>query len=79
MKLAPHPIEARINAIDGVREAVLLSLENARGIGEPHVIIERSDPTLDATVEARITPLLAGHVTSYHVHYVNEPPAHRNR
>jgi acyl-coenzyme A synthetase/AMP-(fatty) acid ligase len=74
LKFAPHPIEEQIRAVDGVIDAVLIGSQNAAGSDELRVFIERSDPALDRTMEARITPLLIGRVTAYHIHYVDQRP-----
>jgi malonyl-CoA/methylmalonyl-CoA synthetase len=74
IKLAPHPIEGQIRAITGVIDTVLVGLENAAGSDKLHVFIERNDPALDRAIEALITPLLIGHVTSYKIHYVAQIP-----
>ena len=74
IKIAPHPIEARIRAIDGVTDAVLLGLDDAFGTSTLHVVIERDDPVLDRQMEARIVPLLIGHVTSFELHCVDRLP-----
>jgi acyl-coenzyme A synthetase/AMP-(fatty) acid ligase len=53
---------------------VLLGLNNALGIGAPHVVIERDDPALDGETEVVIGPLVKRYVTSFEVHYVNSLP-----
>jgi acyl-coenzyme A synthetase/AMP-(fatty) acid ligase len=74
LTFAPDPIEEQIRAIDGVIDAVLIGSQNAAGSGELHVFIEQSDLALDRTMEPRITPLLIGRVTAYHIHYVDQIP-----
>jgi acyl-coenzyme A synthetase/AMP-(fatty) acid ligase len=74
IKIAPHPIEERIRAIDGVTDAVLLDLDDAFGISALHIVIERDDPALDRHMEARLVHLLVGHATSFKLHCVDRLP-----
>jgi acyl-coenzyme A synthetase/AMP-(fatty) acid ligase len=74
IKLAPHPIEDQIRAMDGVIDAVLVGSQNEAGSDKLHVFIERNDLAPDRAIEALITPLLIGHVTSYKIHYVARIP-----
>ncbi len=73
-KIAPHPIEERIKAIDGVTDAVLLGLDDAFGASVLHIVIERNDPALDSRMAQRIVPLLIGHVASFKLHCVDRMP-----
>jgi len=74
VKVPPHPIEERIRAIGGVTDAVLLGLDDALGTSVLHVVVERGEPALDRQVEARIVPLLIGHVASFELHCVDRLP-----
>jgi len=74
LKFAPYPIEEQIRAIDGVIDAVLIGSQNAAGSDELHVFIERSDLALDRTIAPRITSLLIGRVSAYHIHYADQMP-----
>jgi O-succinylbenzoic acid--CoA ligase len=74
IKIAPHPIEERIRAVDGVTDAVLLGLDDALGAGVLHIVIERDDPALDREMAARLIPLLTGHVTLFKLHCVDRLP-----
>jgi acyl-CoA synthetase (AMP-forming)/AMP-acid ligase II len=74
MKLAPEPIEERIRTMEGVTDAVLLSVDNAMGEGELHIFIEQCDPPRDRAVDAVVTPFLIGYVTTFAVHYMDRFP-----
>jgi acyl-coenzyme A synthetase/AMP-(fatty) acid ligase len=74
IKFAPHPIEQRIRAVDGVVDAVLIGVDNAAGTGELHVFVERNDPAIDDGLEAAIAPLLSESAAVFTVHCVNELP-----
>jgi len=74
VKLAPQPIEAAIRDLAGVRDAVLIGLDQPDGAGDLHVFVERSDPAIEGATQAAITPLLASYVTSYSVHFEGDLP-----
>jgi acyl-coenzyme A synthetase/AMP-(fatty) acid ligase len=74
IKFAPHPIEARIRAIDGVTEAVLLVLDNVLGTGSLHVVIERRDRAQEREIEESVVSFLIGYVELFEIHYVDALP-----
>jgi acyl-coenzyme A synthetase/AMP-(fatty) acid ligase len=74
IKLPPQPIEAEIRTFDGVRDAVLLGVENAHGLLELHVVVERSDPGQDADLERLIRPLIHRYSRGFVGHYQDSLP-----
>jgi AMP-binding enzyme len=74
LKIAPHPIEEQMRAIDGVTDAVLLSRDDAQGTTPLQVVIERGDPARDRELEARVVGPLVGHVTRFELHFVDSMP-----
>jgi acyl-coenzyme A synthetase/AMP-(fatty) acid ligase len=59
VKVPPEPLEARIRALDGVRDAVLLASPGALGMNELTVVLEAGPSGLPATVRDGLTRILA--------------------
>ena len=74
IKVAPYPLEEQIKSIDGVSDAVLLSLQDKLGIGELHVFIERGDPTHDERIGQALVASLRRHVSTFTAHYAARFP-----
>ena len=70
IKVPPQPVETAINALQGVRDAVLVSADNRMGIPELHVFVELTSsnpPTeLHASIESIVFKLGCSFVAHYH-------------
>jgi acyl-coenzyme A synthetase/AMP-(fatty) acid ligase len=71
VKVPPHPIEAEISAMPDVGEAVLLGIENTRGVYELHLVVERPDPIEDIDVHRRIRRAIHQSGRDFVTHYVD--------
>ncbi|HEX3576166.1 MAG TPA: class I adenylate-forming enzyme family protein [Rhodopila sp.] len=74
IKVPPQPIEDGIKAIEGVTDAVLLSIEDSLGLSDLHLVVERSDPTRDEELDRLIRPLVHHHGRDFVAHYRDSLP-----
>jgi O-succinylbenzoic acid--CoA ligase len=74
IKLPPQPIEADLRSVDGVRDAVLLGIENDLGLTELHVVIERTGPGLDAGLTDRVRPIVHRYGRDFVAHFRDDLP-----
>jgi acyl-coenzyme A synthetase/AMP-(fatty) acid ligase len=52
-----------------VRDAVLLGIENAQGMTELHLVIERSDPLRDQDLTDRVRPIVHQYGRDFVAHF----------
>jgi acyl-coenzyme A synthetase/AMP-(fatty) acid ligase len=69
IKLPPQPIEAELRTVEGVRDAVLLGIENDLGLTELHVVIERSGRGRDAGLTELIRPVVHRYGRDFVAHF----------
>lgn len=62
IKLAPQGLESRIRDLDGIQDAVLVSLPNPAGQERLVVVVESSDPRIAETAGGPIAAILAQHI-----------------
>ncbi|HEY1411481.1 MAG TPA: class I adenylate-forming enzyme family protein [Rhodopila sp.] len=74
VKVPPQPIEDGIKAIDGVTDAVLLSIEDSLGLSELHLVVERPDAARDEELDRLIRPLVHYHGRDFVAHYRDSLP-----
>ncbi len=74
VKFAPQAIEARIRALPGVREAVLLALASPGGAEELAVVLETDLTSLPPPLNREIVAILSGSVRSYRPYLMPDLP-----
>ena len=73
-KVSPAHTENQIKTLDGVSDAVLLSLPNALGIDELHIYVERRDPAGDPVLQDLILNTVYIGVSQVIVYFVSKLP-----
>lgn len=74
VKFSPHAIEERMRAIAGVDDAVLLSLPDASGHDQLHVVLQSSDPGVARRCTDQLISILSGQVSSFIPHVLAALP-----
>jgi acyl-coenzyme A synthetase/AMP-(fatty) acid ligase len=74
IKFSPHDIEQRMQAIEGVEDAVLLSLPDAAGHDRLHVVLQSQDRAMADRCRDRLVSILSGHVALFVPHVLTALP-----
>jgi acyl-CoA synthetase (AMP-forming)/AMP-acid ligase II len=79
IKLPPQPVEAELRDVEGVGDATLLGIENADGLTELHVVIERTDRGRDADwadrdLTDRLRPIIHRYGRDFAAHFRDSLP-----
>ena len=74
MKLHPSRIEQDIQSLDGVREAILITVPDADDVERLYALIETHDKQNEAAIRQRVSAVLARHVPQCAIRFVTAMP-----